>query len=188
VCGISYGAAEADQAIGQVSRSMAELSEAAAKMRNAIEDQSNVASVIEQSAVDSAAGANQIAHRIGEVAKAAGEALQFSDEVQASATGLTKAAQTLKAATDEFLSQLRAACLLFRLAASSPLPDNRARLALEGQRHRVAIAVAAAAGGDLDPPFGNRIFLDIGLLDTVEADADAVAQHLLVKVRAARVE
>jgi methyl-accepting chemotaxis protein len=109
VCGISYGAAEADQAIGLVSRSMAELSEAAAKMRNAIEDQSNVASLIEQSAVDSAAGANQIAHRIGEVAKAAGEALQFSDEVQASATGLTKAAQTLKDATDEFLSQLRAA-------------------------------------------------------------------------------
>jgi methyl-accepting chemotaxis protein len=78
-------------------------------MRNSIADQSSVASLIEQSAVDSAAGANQIAQRIGEVAKAAGEALSFSDEIQASATGLSRIAQGLKCATDEFLSQLRAA-------------------------------------------------------------------------------
>jgi methyl-accepting chemotaxis protein len=88
---------------------MAELEQAAIKMRSAIGDQSSVASLIEQSAVDSAAGATQIAQRIGEVARAAGEAVQFSDEIQASATGLTKIAQGLKSATDEFLSQLRAA-------------------------------------------------------------------------------
>ena len=78
-------------------------------MRATIGDQSSVASLIEQSAVDSAAGANQIARRIEEVAKAAGEAVQLSDEVQASAEGLTKVAQGLRSATDEFLSQLRAA-------------------------------------------------------------------------------
>jgi methyl-accepting chemotaxis protein len=78
-------------------------------MRTAIGDQSNVASLIEQSAVDSAAGADQIAKRIEEVAKAAGEAVQPSDEVQASAEDLTKIAQGLRSATDEFLSQLRAA-------------------------------------------------------------------------------
>jgi methyl-accepting chemotaxis protein len=88
---------------------MSELAEAAEKMRGAIGDQSNVASLIEQSAVDSAAGANQIAKRIGEVAKAAGEAVQLSDEVQASAEGLTKIAQGLRSATNTFLSQLRAA-------------------------------------------------------------------------------
>jgi len=109
VSGINSGAAEADDAIGQVARAMAELEQAAIKMRSAIGDQSSVASLIEQSAVDSAAGATQIAHRIGEVARAAGEAVQFSDEIQASATGLTKIAQGLKSATDEFLSQLRAA-------------------------------------------------------------------------------
>lgn len=109
VSGINMGAAEADDAIGQVARAMAELEQAATKMRSVIGDQSSVASLIEQSAVDSAAGATQIAQRIGEVAKAAGEAVQFSDEVQASATGLTKIAQGLKSATDEFLSQLRAA-------------------------------------------------------------------------------
>ena len=109
VSDISSGAAEADQVIGQVSRAMGELAEAASKMRGAIDDQSSVASLIEQSAVDSAAGANQIAQRIGDVARSAGEALQYSDEVKASATGLSKVAQSLKSATDEFLSQLRAA-------------------------------------------------------------------------------
>ena len=109
VLGISSGADQANDVIAQVSRAMAELEQAATKMRATIGDQSSVATLIEQSAVDSAAGATQIAQRIGEVAKAAGEAVQFSDEIQASATGLTKIAQGLKSATDEFLSQLRAA-------------------------------------------------------------------------------
>ena len=109
VSGISTGAAQADEVIGQVSRAMAELEQAATKMRSTIGDQSSVATLIEQSAVDSAAGATQIAQRIGEVARAAGEAVEFSDEIQASATGLSKIAQGLKSATDEFLSQLRAA-------------------------------------------------------------------------------
>jgi len=109
VSGISYGAAQADEVIAKVSRAMVELEQAAAKMREVIGDQSSVATLIEQSAVDSAAGATQIAQRVGEVARAAGDAVQFSDEIQASATGLTKIAQGLRSATDEFLSQLRAA-------------------------------------------------------------------------------
>ena len=109
VSGISSGAAQADEVIAQVSRAMAELEQAATKMRATVGDQSSVATLIEQSAVDSAAGATQIAHRISEVARAAGEAVQFSDEIQASATGLSKIAQSLRSATDEFLSQLRAA-------------------------------------------------------------------------------
>lgn len=109
VSGINCGASEADEVIGQVSRAMTELEQAAAKMRSAIGDQSSVASLIEQSAVDSAAGATQIAQRIGEVARAAGEAEQFSDEIQASAASLSKIAEGLRSATDEFLSQLRAA-------------------------------------------------------------------------------
>jgi hypothetical protein len=61
-------------------------------------------------------------------------------------------------------------------------------LALELESHRVAMAVAAAAGGDADPPFGNAIFLDVGLFGAVEPDADALLQQLLVEERAARVE
>ncbi|HEU0309598.1 MAG TPA: methyl-accepting chemotaxis protein [Sphingomicrobium sp.] len=109
VSGIGQGAAEADRVIGKVSHAMAELEQAAEKMRGAIADQGSVATLIERSAVDSAAGANQIAERIGEVAKAAGDAVQYSDEVQESAAGLARIAQGLKSATDEFLSQLRAA-------------------------------------------------------------------------------
>ncbi len=109
VSGIGSGAVEANEAIGQVARAMSELEQAASKLRAVIGDQSSVATLIEQSAVDSAASATQIAQRIGDVARAAGEAVQFSDEIQASATGLTKIAQGLKSATDEFLSQLRAA-------------------------------------------------------------------------------
>ena len=109
VSDIDSGATEADEVIGQVSRAMGELAEAADKMRAAIGDQSNVASLIEQSAVDSAAGAGQIAKRISEVARAAGEAVQLSDEVQASAEGLTQIAHGLRSATEEFLTKLRAA-------------------------------------------------------------------------------
>ena len=109
VSGISLGAGEADRVISKVSEAMAELEQAAVKMRGSIGDQSNVATLIEQGAVDSATGATQIAQRISEVARAAGEAVQISDEVQASAAGLTRIAHGLKSATDEFLSQLRAA-------------------------------------------------------------------------------
>ena len=109
VADIDSGASEAEDVIGQVSRAMAELATAAEKMRSSIGDQSNVASLIEQSAVDSAAGADQISKRIGEVAKAAGEAVKLSDEVHASAEGLTEIAQGLRSATDTFLSKLRAA-------------------------------------------------------------------------------
>ena len=109
VSGISLGAAEADRVIGKVSQAMTELEQAAVKIRGSIGDQSNVASLIEQGAVDSATGATQIAQRIGDVARAAGEAVQISEEVQVSAAGLNKIAHGLKSATDEFLSQLRAA-------------------------------------------------------------------------------
>jgi len=109
VSDIDSGAAEAESVIGQVSRAMGELASAAEKMRGSIGDQSNVASLIEQGAVDSAAGADQIAKRVSEVARAAGEAVKLSDEVHASAEGLTRIAQGLRSATDTFLSQLRAA-------------------------------------------------------------------------------
>ena len=109
VSDIDSGAAQAENVIGQVSRSMGELAAAAEKMRSAIGDQSTVASLIEQGAVDSAAGADQIAKRVSQVAHAAGEAVKLSDEVHASAAGLTQIAQGLRSATDTFLSKLRAA-------------------------------------------------------------------------------
>jgi len=109
VSDVDAGADEADAAIGQVSRAMAELSEAAGRMRQEIEDQRTVAAMIERSAVENASGADLIAQRIGEVAKSASEAVLLSDEVQASSASLSRVADGLKAATSEFLTKLRAA-------------------------------------------------------------------------------
>lgn len=106
---VDAGADEADEVIGQVSRAMAELSEAAGKMRQEIDDQRAVAAMIERSAAENASGADLIAQRIGEVAKSASEAVLLSDEVQASSASLSKVADGLKAATNEFLTKLRAA-------------------------------------------------------------------------------
>src|SRR3546814_13180392 len=58
----------------------------------------------------------------------------------------------------------------------------------ELDRHRLAVAVEAAAGGDADPAFGDAIFLDIGLLGTLEANADAALAEVRVEPRAARIE
>ena len=52
--------------------------------------------------------------------------------------------------------------------------------ALELDRHRLAEAVAAAAGGDADPAFRNAIFDDVGLFLPVELDADAAGQQRFV--------
>src|SRR5690348_18463230 len=61
-------------------------------------------------------------------------------------------------------------------------------LALELDRHRLAIPVAATAGGDPDPAFRDRIFDDVGLFLAVELDAHAAREQRLVEMRASRVE
>src|SRR6516165_7968034 len=52
----------------------------------------------------------------------------------------------------------------------------------------VAVAVFGAAGGDADPALADAIFLDIGLLDALETDADIARQDLRVVVRAVRID
>src|ERR1700691_2764870 len=56
---------------------------------------------------------------------------------------------------------------------------------LDGQR--IAVAVLGLARGDADPAFADTIFLDIGLLDALEADADVALERLDVVIRAARI-
>ena len=109
VSDVDAGAAEADQVIGEVSKAMDELSAAAERMSSEIDDQRGVAAMIERTAAESASGADFIAQRIGEVARSASEAVLLSDEVQASSASLSRIADRLRGATDEFLSQLRAA-------------------------------------------------------------------------------
>src|SRR6516162_9888611 len=57
---------------------------------------------------------------------------------------------------------------------------------LDGQR--VAVAVLGVAGGDAHPALANAIFLDIGLLDALEADADIARENFGVVIRTARID
>jgi hypothetical protein len=57
----------------------------------------------------------------------------------------------------------------------------------ELDRQWIAKPVLGIAGGDPDPSLALAIFLDIGLLDAFEADADVARQRFLVKIGAARV-
>src|SRR5689334_22687173 len=57
---------------------------------------------------------------------------------------------------------------------------------LDGQR--IAVAVLGIAGGDADPAFADAVFLDIGLLDALEADADIARQDLGVVIGALRID
>ena len=75
-----------------------------------------------------------------------------------------------------------------RLVSRGALRQERLDHTLELHGHRVAVAVAAAARGDLDPAFRDAIFLDVGLLDAVEVDAHSLLEEVAVEVRAARVE
>ena len=53
--------------------------------------------------------------------------------------------------------------------------------------HGVAVAVGGLAEGYADPAFADAVFLDIGFLGAVEADADAAFEQGLVEIRAGRV-
>ena len=109
VSDVDAGADEADRVIGQVSKAMVELASAAGRMREEIGGHQSVAAMIEHSAAENASGADFIAQRIGEVAKSASEAVSLSDEVQELSASLSKIADGLKTATNEFLTKLRAA-------------------------------------------------------------------------------
>src|SRR5882757_4502413 len=55
------------------------------------------------------------------------------------------------------------------------------------QRQRVAVAVLGVAGGNAHPAFADAIFLDIGFLDALEANADVAREYLLIVVGALRI-
>src|ERR1700733_4804983 len=59
--------------------------------------------------------------------------------------------------------------------------------AMDLDRQRIAVAIPGVAGGDADPAFADAIFLDIGLLDALEADADVARQDRFIIVRALRI-
>src|SRR5262245_33584638 len=69
-----------------------------------------------------------------------------------------------------------------------PIPEIRLDRAVHLDGERVAVAVFCVAGGYANPAFADAIFLDIGLLLALEADADIARQNLGVVVGAARID
>ena len=49
----------------------------------------------------------------------------------------------------------------------------------------MAVAILGVAGGDADPALADAVFLDVGLLDALEADADVARKNLGVVIGAA---
>src|SRR5262245_15022224 len=67
-----------------------------------------------------------------------------------------------------------------------------AEIRLDGAVHldpqRVAVAVLGIARGNAHPALADAIFLDIGFLDTLEANADIAREDLGIVVRAVRID
>src|ERR1700761_3690002 len=54
-------------------------------------------------------------------------------------------------------------------------------------RERIAVTILCVARGPADPALADAIFLDVGLLDTLEANADVARQNLFIVVWALRI-
>src|ERR1700748_14941 len=67
-------------------------------------------------------------------------------------------------------------------ALACRLPEIRLHRSLELDGHGVAVAVLGVTRGDTDPSLADAVFLDVGLLDTLEADADPALEELGVVV------
>src|SRR6185312_4553334 len=68
------------------------------------------------------------------------------------------------------------------------IPKIRLDRAVHLDRQRIAETVLGIACGHAHPALADAIFLDIGLLDALEADAHVAREHLLVVVGAARID
>jgi methyl-accepting chemotaxis protein len=107
ISGINAGASEAEQGFHHVSAAIVELTDAANAIRGAVDEQRQAARNIELSADEAATGMTEMAQQVAGVSTAAAAAEELSDEVQGAASALLAHAQTLQAAAQTFVSNLR---------------------------------------------------------------------------------
>jgi methyl-accepting chemotaxis protein len=103
------GAEVAHDALGEIAATVAELAAAAEAIRSEVDGQRHAARMIEATAHDTAAGATEIANRIGAVAGVAHDTEALSERVSGAASGLSQAAHALEHATERFVAQIKAA-------------------------------------------------------------------------------
>ncbi|SNS56230.1 methyl-accepting chemotaxis protein [Sphingomonas laterariae] len=106
---VHSGAQDAEHALHEVAIAVADLSRASSGIRLSIEEQRRTAGAIEGNAAETAAGANEMARRMGLVANAASSAERLSGQVEESAGALMAQATMLEDVTARFIAHLRAA-------------------------------------------------------------------------------
>jgi methyl-accepting chemotaxis protein len=99
----------AHQAIEGIAGVVTHLAEAATAIRHAVDDQRSTASALEATAIDTAAGATQMADQIGNVVMVAHDTEQLSGQVLAAASSLSASARALHGAAARFVANLEAA-------------------------------------------------------------------------------
>lgn len=82
---------------------------------------------------------------------------------------------------------MRWRALAINLAAAVPLSIKRLHGALQLDQQRIAFSIHFLANWYLDPTFTDAVFLDIGALLAIEANADVVFEYRRNVMGAARV-
>lgn len=106
--GIRDGTLEAEESFGEISNAISELMKASAAIQSDTESQRNSAQIIKESADETAQGFNQMAGRIGSLARSAETTGTLSRSVRGSASSLLTQSMQLKEATANFVTHLRA--------------------------------------------------------------------------------
>lgn len=107
--GVHAGARIAENSLGDVSQVVEQLADAAMRIRAILAEQRETAQALEINAQSTAEDADDMANRIGKVAAVANEAGKLSSQVRGAAGELLNHAVSLKAATQTFVQQLKAA-------------------------------------------------------------------------------
>lgn len=107
--GMNSSVADAELSFGQISAAIDDVTKAALAIKYEVDEQRRSASAIENSALQTAQGVNQISDRIEELVTSVGTTEKLSGQVRNSASALLQQADTLQSATRGFVSQLRAA-------------------------------------------------------------------------------
>lgn len=106
---VAGGAGEVNAALSAINNVMGDLSRSAEIIRGEVGRHRHTAAILETTAQDTAADADAIAAEVSAVARVAENTADLSGQVSDAASGLSDTAQRLRAATDQFVAQLKAA-------------------------------------------------------------------------------
>ncbi|MEQ8506684.1 MAG: methyl-accepting chemotaxis protein, partial [Rhodospirillales bacterium] len=95
------------EAIQSISRTIGEIDEIGTVIASAVEEQGAATQEIARSVEEAASGTSRVSENIGAVTQAAGETGVAAEQIQISATELTRQAEILRDEVGKFLGQVR---------------------------------------------------------------------------------